>query len=70
MAGDILAPYLLYVFSLSFDFGVFLDFLKIASVIPIHKTDSKCDMANYCPISILQYLSKILEKLIENCYSM
>ena len=58
--------YLSYFFSLSFDFGKFPDFLKIASVILIHKTDSKCDMANYRPISILPCLTKILEKLIKD----
>ena len=66
MAGDILAPYLSYFFSLFFGFGIFPDFLKIASVTPIHKTDSKCNMANYRPISILPCLSKILEKLIKD----
>ena len=66
MVGDILAPYLSYFFFLSFHFGVFPDFLKITSVIPIHKTDSKCDMANYRPISTLPCLSKILEKLIKD----
>ena len=66
VVGDILAPYLSYLFFLSFDFGIFPNFLKNASVIPIYKTDSKCDMANYCPISILSCLSKILEKLIKD----
>ena len=66
VAGDILAPYLSYFFSLSCDFEIFPNFLKIASVIPIHKTDSKCDMANYRPISILSCLSKILEKLFKD----
>ena len=58
VASDILALYLSYFFFLSFNFGIFPDFLKIASVIPIHKTDSKCNMANYHPISILPCLSK------------
>ena len=53
-------------FSSTFNFGIFPDFFKIYSVIPIHKTDSKCDMANYRPISILPCLSKILEKLIKD----
>ena len=35
VAGDILAPYLSYFFSLSFNFGIFPDFLKIASVMPL-----------------------------------
>ena len=66
VAGDILAPYLSYFFYLSFDFGIFPDFLKIASLIPIHKIDSKCDMTNYRPISILLCLFQILEKLIKD----
>ena len=39
-----------------------LTFLKISSVILIHKNDSKLIVANYRPISLLSNINKILEK--------
>ena len=40
--------------------------LKTAKVIPIHKKDSKSNFTNYCPISLLSNLDKILEKLMHS----
>ena len=40
------------------------DILKSAKVVPIHKKDSKQDVSNYRPISILSSTSKIMEKII------
>ena len=54
-----------YFFTLSFDFGIFPDMLKIAAVTPIHKTDSTTIISNYRLFSVLPCLSKILEKLIK-----
>ena len=34
--------------------------------LPIHKKDSKLDFTNYCPISLLSKLDKILEKLVHS----
>ena len=31
---------------------------------PVHKKDSKLDFSNYCPISLLSNIDKILERLI------
>ena len=42
--------------------GQFPDTLKVAKLIPIHKSGAQDDPANYRPISILSILSKILEK--------
>ena len=39
---------------------------KLAKVIPIHKSDSKLDVSNYRPISILPVLSKVFEKHTRN----
>ena len=44
--------------------GIFPDALKIAIVKPIYKTGEKTSFSNYRPISILPYISKILEKII------
>ena len=48
----------------SLDKGVFPSQLKIAKVIPIHKSGSKMDVANYRPISLLSSFSKIFEKIM------
>ena len=51
-------------FNLSFMTGVFPSVLKTAKVVPVFKKDSKLDYSNYCPISLLSNIEKILEKLI------
>ena len=48
----------------SFSTGIFPDKLKIAKVIPFFKTGEKTQMNNYRPISILPFISKILEKIM------
>ena len=48
----------------SFEQGVFPSQLKIAKVVPIHKSGPKNDVANYRPISLLPAFSKIFEKLM------
>ena len=53
-------------FNLSFTTGTFPTILKTAQVIPIHNKDSKSNFTNYCPISLLSNLDKILEKLIHS----
>ena len=42
--------------------GVFPSALKTAKVVPVFKKDSKLDYSNYCPISLLSNIEKILEK--------
>ena len=51
--------------NLSFATGIFPDAMKIAKVIPIHKTESTDELSNYRPISLLPRLSKIPEKLLD-----
>ena len=46
--------------------GIFPDQLKLSRVIPIYKNNSKTDIANYRPLSILPSISKILEKIYYN----
>ena len=40
------------------------DRLKIAKVIPLHKSGNKALPDNYRPISVLPVLSKILERVV------
>ena len=51
---------------MSFQEGQCPNFLKISSVIPIYKKESKLLVANYRPISLLSNINKILEKLMFN----
>ena len=50
----------------SFQEGVFPQQLKLARVVPVFKSGSKCDESNYRPISLLHAFSKIFEKLMHN----
>ena len=53
-------------FNMSFLEGKCPSMLKISSIIPIFKKDSKLIAANYRPISLLSNINKILEKLMFN----
>jgi len=48
----------------SMETGIVPDSLKLAKVIPIHKSKKYDDFTNYRPIALLTSLSKILEKLV------
>ena len=68
---DLLLDPLTHIFNLSLTTGKIPTFLKKAKVIPIYKlnqkdADSKSNMSNYRPISLLPIFSKILEKLVAN----
>ena len=62
--ADILSPVLAKLTNQFFEEGIFPSCLKTARVIPIHKAGSKFKVNNYRPISTLQFLSKVIEKLI------
>ena len=49
-------------FNLSFSSGSFLSIPKTAKVVPVFRKDPKLDYFNYCPISLLSNVEKILEK--------
>ena len=51
-------------FNLSFMTGVSPSVLKFAKAVPVFKNDSKLDYSNYCPISLLSNIEKILEKFM------
>ena len=51
-------------FNFSFITGVFSSILKTVRVVPVFKKGSKLDCSNYCSISLLPNIGKILEKLM------
>ena len=63
---DQISNHLATICNLSFSTGVFPDFLKTAKVIPIHKKNSKLEVSNYRPISLLSNIDKIFEKLMHS----
>ena len=64
--ADIIAPLLKVLINESIQSGNFPDILKIARVIPLHKSGSKKEVNNYRPISILPVISKIFEKVMSS----
>ena len=52
------------IFNKSLETGVFPHLLKVATVITIHKGESKMIAANYRPISLLPIFGKMYEKII------
>ena len=44
--------------------GIFPNKMKIAKVVPLHKSNSRNETTNYRPISLLLTISKILKKLM------
>ena len=67
MANDILAPSIAALINKSIKTAKFPDKLKklkMVKIYPIHKGATKCDPANYRPISIFPTVSKIFEKHI------
>ena len=62
--GEAMTEIITLLFNMSISQGKFPDALKNAKVVPIHKDDSRLEMSNYRPISLLPTLSKIFEKLM------
>jgi len=60
-----LAPVIKYIFNLSIKQGKFPEQLKQACVIPIFKSNEKKIMSNYRPISLINSLAKVFEKIMQ-----
>jgi hypothetical protein len=63
---DLIAAPLAYIFNMSFQLGAYPEQLKIAKVTPVFKGGDSSKLSNYRPISLLNSVSKILEKLMHN----
>ena len=65
-AYDSLKNILFHVFKVSTKQGILPNSLKIAKVTPIFKSGAEDNVSNYCPISILYVVSKVLERIMYN----
>ena len=57
---------LTHIINQSFQTGIVPDQMKIAKVVPIHKSSDPTLLENYRPISLLTAFSKLLEKIMYN----
>ena len=64
ICGDSLVLPLNLIFENCLRRGVFPEVCKRASVVPVHKKNSKNQKQNYRPISLFPIFSKFMEKLI------
>ncbi len=64
-ANIICAP-VTHIINLSIYHGSIPSDLKSARVVPLYKKNSKTDLGNYRPVSILSILSKVLERVVYN----
>ena len=62
--GEQIAMPLSILINMSKSKGIVPDELKIAKIIPVHKSKAKEDISNYRPISLLPSISKILGKVV------
>ena len=53
----------------SFTAGIYPDSLKIAKIVPIHKSGDQRDIANYRPISLLPVVSKVVEVIFKDQFT-
>jgi hypothetical protein len=61
--ANIFVP-LLHIFNLSFINGIIPQQLKIAKIVPVFKSGDSTNVDNYRPISLSNYFSKIIEKML------
>ena len=66
---DVLSKPLCDLTNLVFVSGTFPQQFKIAKIIPVYKNRDPLDCTNYCPISLLSNLEKLIEKLIHSRFN-
>ena len=62
----LISPTITGLFNSCFEESSFPNILKVSRVIPLFKKGDKKDMSNYRPISTLNFISKLFEKLLYN----
>ena len=65
-ASEIITSPLTHIINLSLSQGIMPDDLKNARVVPLHKKNSKTDVGNYRPVSVLSVISKVFERVVHD----
>ena len=65
-ASEIITSPLTHIINLSLSQGIMPDELKNARVVPIYKKNSNTDVGNYRPVSVLNVISKVFERLVHD----
>ena len=60
----LISDYLASSFNQSLETGSYPDVLKIATVIPVHKSGSTLELGHYRPISIMSPMNKVFETIL------
>ena len=66
-AAPFITPVLTKIFNLSLSQGIFPDTWKRADVVPIHKNAEEFFTSNYRPISLLNTIAKVFERVVFKC---
>ena len=66
LVQDQISKHLATICNLSFSTGIFSTILKTAKVIPIYKKDSKLEVSNCRPVSLLSNINNFFEKLMHS----
>eukprot|EP00061_Rhincodon_typus_P001060 g13600.t1 len=64
-APELAAP-LAKLFQYSCNTGIYLTMWKIAQICPVNKKQDESNPANYCPISLLSIIGKVMEGVIDS----
>ena len=64
LCGENITLPLSIIFNNIINTGIFPNLWKSANITPVHKKDSKQDVRNYRPISLLPIFAKILERIL------
>lgn len=63
---DVFAKILLNIFQKSLAYGIFPDYFKIATVVPVYKSGRDDEVCSYRPISVINTIAKVFETCIKN----
>ena len=66
LGGKLISEPLSLIFNKSIETGIYPNKLKIAKIIPIHKSDDETNPENYRPISLLSIFNRLFEKIMYN----
>ena len=61
LSATVIVPFLTHIFNCSIQSQTFPNSFKVAKI-PIYKKGDNCNTSNYRPISILPYISVVLER--------